>query len=113
MILQVVVALLVLGVIWFVKKCTRHYGVLERMGIPMNKPFLCFGSGPWDLHNMAASVFDIEMVKKFAPSKTWGIYEGATPAVYTIDLDIIREVFVKKFDHFSERMDFPLKEEFQ
>ena len=113
MILQVAVALLALGVVWFVKKCTKHYGVLERMGIPMIKPFLCFGSGPWDLHNMAASVFDVEMVKKFAPSKTWGMYEGATPAVYTIDLDIIREVFVKKFDHFSDRMDVPLKEENQ
>ena len=43
--------------------------------------------------------------------KTWGVYEGASPVVYTVDTDLIKEIFVKKFDYFPERMALDVPEE--
>jgi hypothetical protein len=35
--------------------------------------------------------------------KTYGIYEGGRRVLVTSDLDLLQDVFVKKFDHFHGR----------
>ena len=36
----------------FYKHVTRNYGYLESLGIPVEAPFLCFGSGPFAVHKV-------------------------------------------------------------
>ena len=69
---EVVVALSVVGFCYFYKICTCNYGVLEAMGIPVAKPFFCFGSGPYKLHAIDVARYDRDQVKQFSPSKSWG-----------------------------------------
>ena len=46
--LGVVLMLLVIAY----KRATRYYGTLESLGIPVVKPFLCFGSVPVNYHEV-------------------------------------------------------------
>ena len=94
----------------FYKSVTKHYGSLESMGIRVIKPFLCFGSGPFLPHKIDFQQFDLAESKK---SKTWGAYNGSLPFVYTVDKELIKEIFVTKFDYFGERIDLPLGEDHQ
>jgi len=113
MIFEIAVAFIVLAIGYFIKICTRNYGVLEAMGIPVAKPFLCFGSGPFALHKIDVGQYDKDQVKQFSPNKTWGRYEGSLASVYTVDIDLMKEVFVKKFEHFGDRAEIPLDDEFR
>jgi len=45
--------------------------------------------------------FDVALVKKYG--KTFGIFDGLTPVLWTTDAELIRSVFVKDFDHFVNR----------
>ncbi|KAH7695353.1 CBN-CYP-13A1 protein, partial [Aphelenchoides avenae] len=40
--------------------------------------------------------------------KTYGIYEGGTPVLVTSDLDVYQDVFVRKYENFHGRKEFPL-----
>ena len=40
-------------------------------------------------------------MKKYG--KTFGIFDGLTPVLWTTDAELIRSVFVKDFDHFVNR----------
>ena len=95
----------------FYKSCVKHYGTLEELGIPVVKPFLCFGSGPFWFHKVDLQEFDKQQLKAVGV-KTWGRYEGSSPVVVTVDPDLIKEIFVKKFDNFPERLEFKVKEKY-
>ena len=43
-------SIIIIGIIW---KVTKNYGTLETLEIPLMKPFLCFGSPPFDWHNVS------------------------------------------------------------
>ena len=112
MVFEILVALLVVGLVYFYKSCTKHYGTLEALGIPVAKPFLCFGSGPFCYHKTNMQEFDQQQMKEFGV-KTWGRYEGSRPTVLTVDDELIKEVYVKKFDHFQERFEFKTEDKYK
>ena len=74
MVFEILVALLVLGCAYLYKRFTKNYGVLEKMGIPVVPPFLCFGSGPWAVHKIDFGQFDMMEASKFSKTKIWGRY---------------------------------------
>ena len=41
--------------------------------------------------------------------RTYGSFDGAQPTLWTTDVDLIKSVFVKDFDHFINRRVFILK----
>jgi|LakMenEpi03Aug12_release.lakeMendotaPanAssembly.Ray.scaffolds.fasta_scaffold849582_1 hypothetical protein len=45
--------------------------------------------------------FDKKMTKKYG--KTFGYFDGTLPNLYTTDINLIKSVFVKDFDHFVNR----------
>ena len=92
----------VLLLVLLYKHLTRYYGSLETLGIPVIPPFLCFGSPPYDLHNLQAEQEDEATYKKLK-SLTWGFYWGSQPFVVTMDPVWMKEIFVKQFTSFSER----------
>ena len=73
------------------------------MGIPMLKPFLCFGSPPY-LHNyFQHHKFYEAKHKQFG--LTFGKYDGVQPILVTIDPEIIKEICTKQFDNFTDVLD--------
>ena len=105
MILGMVLVLLVIAY----KRATRHYGYLESLGIPVVKPFLCFGSTPTNYHEIDFHELDMKWYRELGKPKTWGYYEGHMPTISTMDPNMIKSIFVKNFDAFRERLTPSLK----
>ena len=96
------------------QKCNFHdnftnlnpRGYIETLGIPIDPPFLIFGSEPHSLHNQDM-FFHTNKFKKFG-TKTYGCYTGTTPAIVTIDPELLKSVLVKNFDSFPAALDLPV-----
>lgn len=88
---------LLIGFYWHL---TKNRGYLESSGIPLIKPFLCFGSPPYFLSQILCHDVYLDNFKKYG--KTWSKYEGVQPLIVTADLDIIKEISVKQFDSFTD-----------
>ena len=64
-------SIIIIGIIW---KVTKNYGTLETLEIPLIKPFLCFGSPPFDWHNVSWHEWFSVQHQKFG--LTFGQYVG-------------------------------------
>ena len=96
------VILVLLAVVY--RRATRFYGSLEALGIPVVKPFLCFGSVPIHKHEVKFYEEDIKMHHNLGKPKAWGYYEGSMPTITIMDQAMIKGVIVKHFDAFRERL---------
>lgn len=45
--------------------------------------------------------YDLDLVKKFG--KVFGYYDGNIPNLWITDVDLIKAICVKDFDHFVDR----------
>ena len=96
-----------LGIVTFIlillyKHLHQNRGVVEKWGVPYVKPFLWFGSPPYGMHKYNHREMYVEKSKKMG--KTWAKYHGITPALVTIDHEIIKEVMVKQFENFNVKV---------
>ena len=92
-------------IVCLIRKFTKKYGSLEAMGIPVIKPFLCFGSPPFGLHKIVWHKWYLEKHQQLGT--TFGLYNGASPIIITTDPDIIKCVYVKNFEEFGDMVDNP------
>ena len=92
--------LVLVGLVAIFFHLRRHYGQLEGLGIPVVKPFLCFGSPPFLFNKIVYHEYYVEKFKQLG--KTFAKYEGVTPAIVSIDPEFIKEVTVKQFDNFTD-----------
>ena len=91
-------------VFWSMK---RKYAYFKNNGIPFIPTIPVFG-------NMSKTVFKkkhfanltVEHYKNFPDSKYFGIFNFMTPVIVLRDLDLIKSVTIKNFDHFSDRHSF-------
>ena len=95
-----ILAIVLVGLVALYFHFRRFRGSLEASGLPILKPFLCFGSPPF-LFN---KIYYCEWYQKKiqALGKTFGRYDGVTPSIVTIDPEFIKEVTVKQFDNFTD-----------
>ena len=84
------------------KRATRNYGYLESLGIPVVAPTLCFGSGPFAYHKVLWHENPASSILK-GGVMTAGKYAGSTPAIYTVDPEVLKEVLVTQFNSFRSR----------
>ena len=76
----------------------RNYGTLENCGFPVIPPTFCFGSGPFMMHKHNLAGLDQKRFEKYG--KVWGAYVLSNPTVYIADPEMIKQIFIKDFDHF-------------
>lgn len=84
-------------------RITRVYSYFEKRGIPYYKPIPILGS-IWKavLQRMTfADVVD-DLYKRHPDAKYIGFYDFFTPIVAIRDLDLIKEITVKHFEHFPD-----------
>ena len=102
--LLLLAASLLLSLVALALYLTRNRGTLEKLGIPVDRPFLVFGSQPHAIHEVGHDYWN----GKFARfGRTYGRYEGVTPVITTKDPEICRNVFVKHFDCFPTSFELP------
>ena len=76
------------------------FGSLERLGIPVIKPYPYIGSflRPWKVLCVAD---DIRHARTYG--RVWGQYEGSWPQVFIADIEMAKRIMIKDFDHFTDR----------
>lgn len=100
--LLVVIATLV--VLYMIKSVRKKYSYFSERGIPYPKPI-------WPLGNfwqVGLSVHFInrvnEIYRRFrGTAKVCGFYIFTIPAYIILDIDLIKNILVKDFDHFHDR----------
>jgi len=102
-ILSWILTILLISLVFLFFHFRRFRGSIEESGLPMVKPFLCFGSAPMLYNKIIYHIWYHEKHKELGKSFTR--YEGVTPCISTIDPDFIKEVTVKQFDNFTDVVD--------
>jgi cytochrome P450 len=85
----------------------KIYSVWSNQGVPGPKPVIAFGN-MLQPTKKGFHVWDMENRKKYG--KFWGTYVMQSPDMVVCDLDIIRNVFVKDFDVFTNHRTFRTKD---
>ena len=80
----------------------RFRGSLDN-GLPMVKPFLCFGSPPYRFDKIHYHKWFHEKFQQLG--NTFARFDGVTPCICTIDPEVIKEITVKQFDNFTDVID--------
>ena len=97
---HILLAIILVTLVVAYRRATRHYGSLEPLGLPVVKPFLCFGSPPYSLSRLYFFNWYNEQFQKFG--STWARYDGVTPTIVTKDPEIVKEITTKQFDNFTD-----------
>ena len=105
-ILTILLALTLIGLVSVYFYLTRNVGYLETTGLPVIKPFLCFGSPPFAFHKIKYHEWFLQKFRQHG--RTFARYSGVTPAIDTIDPEFIKEVVVKQFENFTDTFEFEL-----
>ena len=83
-------------------------GYIETLGIPIDPPYLIFGSEPRHAH-LSDYQFYTRKFKEFG-TKTYGKYDGVFPTIVTIDPELVKSVCSKNFDCFPAIVDMPVSQ---
>nr|CAH0100563.1 unnamed protein product [Daphnia galeata] len=79
---------------------TSTFNYFSDQGIPGPKPVPLFGN-MWGIWRKNISEHDVTQVKKYG--KVFGWFDGPQPNLWITDVELIKAIFVKDFDHFADR----------
>ncbi|CAG0924688.1 unnamed protein product, partial [Notodromas monacha] len=91
-------------VIWFYKYLYSGYDFFAKRGIPTVKPIYPIVGNLWGIWNKDTRKWQEENVRKYGTF--FGMYDGKAPLLYVSDPEVIKEIFVKKFDCFADHQQF-------
>ncbi|KAI9562843.1 hypothetical protein GHT06_010298 [Daphnia sinensis] len=79
---------------------TASFNYFSDQGIPGPRPIPIFGN-MWGIWRENLPEHDVKLVKKYG--KIFGYYDGSKPNLWITDVDLIKAVCIKDFDHFVDR----------
>ncbi|CAG0924400.1 unnamed protein product [Notodromas monacha] len=86
--------------IWLYKFLYSGFDVFAKRGIRTVKPIYPFVGNLWGIWKKDIRKWQEENVRRYG--KFFGFYDGKTPLLYVSDPEVIKEIFVKKFDCFAD-----------
>ena len=98
-----ILALILAFLVWLFFHLRRFRGCLEDTGLPMVKPFFCFGSAPRLFNKMYYYKWYVDKHRELG--RTFVSYTGVTPCITTIDPEFIKEVTATQFNNFTDVFD--------
>lgn len=91
---------LVCLIVLYIRKIWKSYSYFEKLGLKTPKHRFVYGNLKEIMEKGYSSSFH-EWTHELG--KTYGVYEGHFPILVTSDLELIQEIFIKKFNYFSPR----------
>ncbi|XP_046449638.1 cytochrome P450 3A14-like [Daphnia pulex] len=82
------------------------FNYFSDQGIPGPKPIPIFGN-MWGTWKMNLPAYDLALVKKYG--KVFGYFDGPIPNLWITDVEMIKAMYVKDFDHFIDRRSFQMR----
>ncbi|XP_046449634.1 cytochrome P450 3A14-like [Daphnia pulex] len=79
---------------------TSTFNYFSDQGIPGPKPIPIFGN-MWGVWKAILPYHDLALAKKYG--KVFGYFDGPIPNLWVADVDLIKAMYVKDFDHFVDR----------
>ncbi|XP_037954921.1 cytochrome P450 9c1-like [Teleopsis dalmanni] len=85
------------------KWSTANYNVLRERGVHHEKPFPLIGNIKWSILRQKSSFLDsiLSNYQKYKNCKIYGTYNFREPIIFISDLELIKKVGIKDFDHFT------------
>ncbi|CAG0888448.1 unnamed protein product [Darwinula stevensoni] len=118
--LLILIGALILGYLYI--RSTQKFDYWEKQGIKTRSPCYPFVGTLWKVWkrlNFASEwllIFQVMVVDDLKDIKTYGkligLFEGTRPYLFCADPDIIRDVFIKNFDHFVNRREAMFTDEY-
>ncbi|CAG0890358.1 unnamed protein product [Darwinula stevensoni] len=103
------VAAFILLVIYLYRKISDQFDYFKKQRIPTEKPVYPIVGNLWNFWKEVQFLREMRNVKKYG--KVWGSFEGSRPVWNIADPDLIRDIGIKEFDHFTDRRLFlPMKD---
>ncbi|XP_046391290.1 cytochrome P450 9e2-like [Ischnura elegans] len=97
-------ALLCIAIWLLYKYYTNNHDVWKNKGIPYLKPLIFFGNiKDRMLFRKSFHEFYLELYNKLRMHPVGGMFEGRRAKLILIDPDLIKQVLVRDFDHFTDR----------
>jgi len=102
----IVTAIVILLALWYYN-CTKNYGIFEAKGIvepPKYFPVGTYSSG-WKILFKKTNVFQAldELYFKYSNERYLGIYGFGRPVLVINQLDDVKNILIKDFEHFVDR----------
>ncbi|XP_076029219.1 putative cytochrome P450 6a13 [Oratosquilla oratoria] len=92
----------------YLQQAYRHW---ERQGVPGPKPIWILGNiYPRLRPTLSMAEFDQMLYTKYGGKKYCGFYEFTKPVLMVGDLEMLKHIMVKDFDHFTDRSFFTFNE---
>ncbi|XP_046571699.1 cytochrome P450 3A24-like [Haliotis rubra] len=89
----------------YVLYMTRKFGVFKKLGVKGPKPVPVFGHFHL-LSSEGSVVVERKWYRQYKKDKAFGIFEGSYPMMFITDINIMKEVLIKKFNCFINRRAF-------
>ncbi|XP_076750354.1 cytochrome P450 9e2-like [Xylocopa sonorina] len=101
----IVAVIAVLGVVMY--RSYRIYDYFEEKGIPHSRPIPILGN-IWKAVMLRATFADLvrQMYDQFPDAKYIGFFDFMTPVITIRDLELLKSITVKNFDHFTDHRSF-------
>ncbi|XP_069132745.1 cytochrome P450 3A29-like isoform X2 [Argopecten irradians] len=93
-------ALILGSILLYIYMMCRHFWTFKRMGVPGPKPRLIIGS-MGTLIKQGIREFDRKGIQEYG--KVFGYYDLLSTNLVVADKQMLREIFVKQFNNFSDR----------
>lgn len=104
-ILIVLVTLLLMLYTYLYTSITKRFDVWEKLGVPHDKPSFPCGSHNLFSSTSHISVYMLASYNKFKDEKFFGWFLFSKPILNINDIDLVKAIKVKDFNHFTDIMD--------
>ncbi|XP_012945993.1 cytochrome P450 3A16 [Aplysia californica] len=102
---------LVLLLVVYVFYMSSSLRLFRKLGVPGPAPWPIIGNFHLELKH-GISNYHRQAYQKYKSERVYGLYRGKQPFMVICDLDVIRDICVKNFDHFVNRTTYETEEPF-
>ena len=97
----------------FYRLITKNFDYWEKLGVPYKQPHFPWGSIDFLKDQKNAALHQLDMSKEFKDKKFFGYFMFGKPILMVHDVELVKNIKVKDFNHFTDTQDENLVKKFR